>query len=355
MNPCSQASIAETGSRRGTVSAGFVTGILSGLSARSVAVGPILAAVGISPDVLRDPDARVPLTAYAALYNHLVKLLDDEGFGLFAAKLRAGTFQFLCRSVMGSRDLEEALSRTAHFLRLVLPDFGLVIARDDVSARIEIRETAPDGGGRNDPRRVFAFEWLLRLVHGLACWFVGRSLQLDSVQFPYEPPPQSGDYTLIYTAHPAFTGDLLVARLQASLLALPIRREQEDLARFLEGAPGKITMLYRRDREMVRQIRDILAADLTAQPGLEEVADRLNLSLRTVQRRLEMEGSSFRAIKSALRRDVAMARLEKTRRPIADIAAELGYAEPSAFFRAFVDWTGEAPTRYRKRLRPPPN
>ena len=51
-----------------------------------------------------------------------------------------------------------------------------------------------------------------------------------------------------------------------------------------------------------------------------------------------------------MRRDFALARLEKTDQPIAQIAADLGYAEPSAFFRAFQGWTGVAPTQYRKRL-----
>ena len=68
-----------------------------------------------------------------------------------------------------------------------------------------------------------------------------------------------------------------------------------------------------------------------------------------IHRRLENEGSSFRAIKDALRRDMALSRLTKTRDPIARIAADLGYTETSAFYRAFVEWTGMAPVHYRRR------
>ena len=68
-----------------------------------------------------------------------------------------------------------------------------------------------------------------------------------------------------------------------------------------------------------------------------------------MSRRLEEEGSSFRAIKDALRRDMALARLAKTKDSIAQVAADLGYADPSAFYRAFVDWTGMAPLHYRRR------
>jgi len=81
------------------------------------------------------------------------------------------------------------------------------------------------------------------------------------------------------------------------------------------------------------------------------VARQLNLSPRTLHRRLEEEGSSFRAIKDALRRDLALSRLTKTTQPLGQISADLGFADPSAFFRAFVSWTGTSPSQYRKRLR----
>lgn len=336
---------------KATVAIGFVTGMVSGLQARGVDLAPVLQEAGLARGILDDPKARVPLTSYAALYNHVVRLLDDEGFGLFSVTLKTGMLEFLCRGLIGSRDLGEALTRAARFLHLVLPDLALNVVQDDVSARIEIAETTTAWSAINDPRRVFAFEWCLRLLHGLCCWLVGRSLALDSVQFPYAKPPQAADYPLIYTEHPRFGGDALVARLNANLLALPIRRDQDSVAAFLEGGPGKIAMLYRRDHELVRQIRDILATSLGEALSLQDVGDRLHLSLRTVQRRLKQEGASYRGIKATLRRNRALSIMEKTGHSIAAVALELGYTETSAFFRAFVNWTGEAPTAYRKRLR----
>ena len=336
---------------RATVAIGFVTGMLSGLAAQGRKLAPLLQEAGLPAEALSDPRGRVPLTSYAALYNHVVGILEDEGFGLFSVKLKPGMLEFLCRGLIGSGDLGEALARAARFLDLVLPDLALRIGRDDVSAWIEIGETSTIWSAVNDPRRVFAFEWCLRLLHGLCCWLVGRTLALDSVQFPYAKPPQAADYPLIYTEHPRFGGEALVARLHANLLALPLRRDQESVAAFLDGGPGKIAMLYRRDHELARQIRDLLATSLGATPPLQEVADRLHLSLRTVQRRLKQEGASYRGIKAQLRRGRALAIMENTSHPISEVAAELGYTETSAFFRAFVNWTGEAPSAYRRRLR----
>lgn len=324
-------------------------GLVSGLRLRGTDPRPLLRSAGVAEASLADHDARVPIGGYVALYNAVARHLDDEGFGLFSTPMRGGSFEFLCRSVMGSRDLDEALRRATRFLRLVVPDLAVAVHRSAGSARIEIVERRRLRRRPDDPCRVFAFEWLLRLLHGLSCWLVGRSLPLNAVHFPFPRPAHAPDYALIYTEHSHFGAACLVAVMDEALLDLPVRRDEAELAAFLDGAPGKISMLYRRDREVARSVREVLAGSLAQAPSLEEIAGRLNMSSRTLHRRLHEEGTSFRAVRDGLRREIALDRLRKTKRSVADIAAELGYSEPSAFFRAFQGWTGEAPSTYRKR------
>ena len=334
---------------RATVAMGFVTGMLAGVLHAGRDPAPLLAATGID---LAEPASRIPIDRYAALYNLINQELDDEGFGLFSRPLPCGTFEFLCRGMVSAPTLADALERGRRFLRIVLPDLAISVHRERGTAELRIAENRPLAGDPDDPGRVFAFEWLLRFIHGLCCWLVGRGLALDSVAFPYARPSHADDYALIYTENSSFGSPCLAARFNANLLDLPVRRDEAALTAFLEDAPGKLTTLYRRDREMVLRVRDLLRAALPAALSLEEVAERLHVSPRTVHRRLEEEGSSFRGIKDALRRDMALARLTKTREPIARIAADLGYADTSAFYRAFVDWTGMAPAHYRRRLAP---
>ena len=367
-----------------TVAMGFVTGMLAGLARRQIDPGPLLAATGID---IADSASRIPVEHYAALYNRLNHELDDEGFGLFSQPMRVGSFEFMCRGCLSAPTLAEALTRAARFLHVVLPDLAVNIRRSQGHAELVITERRPlaqnlpplqgegrggdglsaavhthpppslplDGGGVNDPGRVFAFEWLLRLLHGLSCWLAGRGIALDNVIFPYRKPPHFADYALIFTEDSRFAPTVpggtgtLVASFNANLLDLPIRRDEAALSAFLDGAPGKITMLYRRDREMVIRVRDLLRDALPATLSLDSIADRLHLSPRTIHRRLEEEGSSFRGIKDALRRDLALARLTKSKDSIAKVAADLGYADSSAFYRAFVEWTGMAPAHYRQK------
>ena len=332
---------------------GFVTGMLAGLRRRNIDPAPHLAACAID---IADPASRIPLDRYAALYNRLARELDDEAFALFAQPMRGGSFEFLCRACLSAATLADALQRAARFLRLVLPELTVSVRRAHGQAELVIAENRRLAADSDDPGRIFAFEWLLRLLHGLACWLAGRGIALDSVIFPYRKPAHFADYALIFTADSRFAPTVpggngtLVAAFNANLLDLPVRRDEAALAAFLDGAPGKITTLYRRDREMVIRVRDLLRLALPALPGLDEIADRLHLSPRSLHRRLAEEGSSFRAIKDALRRDLALDRLAKRRDSIARIAADLGYADTSAFYRACVDWTGLSPAAYRKQL-----
>ena len=66
-----------------------------------------------------------------------------------------------------------------------------------------------------------------------------------------------------------------------------------------------------------------------------------------MRRRLREEGHSYQSLKDELRRDMAITRLQDSRRRIEDIAADLGFAEPAAFYRAFKKWTGAKPSDYR--------
>ncbi len=337
---------------KSTVAPAFVHGMLAGMQRQGLDSAPLLRRCGID---LADTAKRIPLARYAELYNQVNLVLDDEAFGLFSQPMRCGSFEFLCRACLSAPSLADALERAARFLRLILPDLTVSIRRQRAQAELIISEQRTLAPHCDAPGRIFAFEWLLRLLHGLACWLAGRGLALDHVLFPYRRPAHVDDYALIFTADSRFAPTLpaglgtLIARLQGNLLDLPIRRDEAALQRFLEGAPGKISMLYRRDREMVIRVRDQLRAALPATPSQQDIAERLHLSSRTLHRRLAEEGSSFRAIRDALRRDLALTWLAKSEVPIAQVASDLGYAEPSAFYRAFIEWTGMAPAHYRRQ------
>ncbi len=107
-------------------------------------------------------------------------------------------------------------------------------------------------------------------------------------------------------------------------------------------------------RKMIRAdvagaVRDELVRDPAAIPDLPRVAAALFLSVRTLSRRLNAEGTSFRALVDDVRRSRSEHLLGRTRMTTEQIAARLGYAESASFIRAFRRWNGCPPQEFRSR------
>ena len=81
-----------------TVAIGFVIGLLAGWQRQRRDPADLLAAAGIDAALLASDDSRIPLAAYADLYNRVALALDDEAFGLFSTPMRCGSFELLHRA-----------------------------------------------------------------------------------------------------------------------------------------------------------------------------------------------------------------------------------------------------------------
>lgn len=84
---------------------------------------------------------------------------------------------------------------------------------------------------------------------------------------------------------------------------------------------------------------------------IEKTGERLGLSKRTLQRRLEDEGENFRALVNATRESLARHYLGSTTLSSGEIAFLLGFEDPNSFYRAFQDWTGQTPDSARHAMR----
>ena len=82
--------------------------------------------------------------------------------------------------------------------------------------------------------------------------------------------------------------------------------------------------------------------------SMEAIGRKLALSKRTLQRRVEAEGTSFQQILNETREALARHYLQKTELPAAEIAFLLGFDEPNSFYRAFRSWTGSTPDKVRQ-------
>jgi AraC-like DNA-binding protein len=126
-------------------------------------------------------------------------------------------------------------------------------------------------------------------------------------------------------------------------------RDEFQLHTFLKLAPYHIVIEpFASMASITHRIGGILGTDFREEmPSFEALTGLLNMSARTLRRRLEKEGTSYQRIKDNARRDVAISLLSRERLTVSDVAEQVGFSDPSAFHRSFKKWTGQSPGSYR--------
>lgn len=327
-----------------TLSMGYVRALFEASGASQADVQAALVEAGVSPVLMQHTGARVTEAQFAALYRALVRRLDDEMLHFYSRPLRPGALKFTCLSLLDARKLQVALHRWTLFLRMLQDDFRLEVGLVQGLCRIALQRNE---GAR--PPAAIADDLMLKLVHGVCSWLVGRKLPLERVDFAFEAPAFAEEYQNLYPGPVRFGQPVSALYLDAAWLERPLRRSAQELPEFLRRAPEGWMFAEFRHERLAQQVRAHLSAHLPQGMTAQATARALNLSLRTLHRRLADEGTSFQRIKDELRRDLAVLKLTRTREPIAAIGTELGFDSAASFHRAFRLWTGQTPGAYRGR------
>ncbi|MCL7928393.1 AraC family transcriptional regulator [Halomonas llamarensis] len=331
----------------------FVRSLFDGLPQEATWQKRWLKRAGISPFLLGSSHGRVTVEQFATLYRLLVNEYDDETPGFFARPLRGGTLKLLCLSVLEAPTLKVALYRYTLFFHILLDDFAYDYRVEGDLARIALIEKQPLNGNR-----VLIHELMLKLFHGIASWLIARKIPPAMMECAYTQPPHSADYLYFYPGKVAFDCPQTVFYFDRALLEEPIRQTKRHLGEFLKRAPADWFYVSFEDRLFSHRVREYLAKEylmkeyLVPQPSatanVKEVSEALNMSVRTLSRRLTVEGTHFQAVKDELRRDMAVEALTRSNEPLVSIAEGLGFEDQACFSRAFRAWTGNSPAAYRR-------
>jgi len=328
---------------RGTISLSLVEETLALARSRGLDVLPLVEAAGIAPQMLAAPKSRVSSAQYGALWTGIARALDDEFFGQDSHPMRSGSFIAMTQCALTARNGALALSRSLGFMRLVLDDLSAQVSSEPSRVRITFshREGTPQP-------TMFAHATYFILVYGLVCWLVGRRIPLLAARFRCVKPAAAQEYRLMFCDDIRFDQDASYVDLPPEFLELPVIQTTQTIKPFLRDAPGNFIVKYRNPGSLAARVRKMLRAlPMASWPAADQMALRLHVAEATMRRHLKQEGYTYQSIKDDLRRDIAIAELQDSRRSIAEIATRVGFAEPSAFHRAFRKWTGMRPTDYR--------
>lgn len=327
----------------------FARSISAAYHARGLDPSRALAQARIAPEQLAAPDGRMTAQQMEDLSAAAMRELDDESLGAFSRPLPWGGYGLLARASLSAPDLGVALRRWCRHHGLLTDDVRLQVLVQAPQAAITLVESRPLPAAQ----RELALAFLLRNVHGLACWLVDSRIPLHATILPMPAPPHADAYARMFPGGPVrFEPDAPGAALlfDAAYLALPLRRDGPALDQLLRQRALRIAVRpYRRDRLLAPQVRQALGDRPDSLRDAAAVARALHVSVRTLHRQLREEGTSLQRLKDEVRLERARDLLLRSQRPVKQVAAAVGFQSEKSFARAFKAWAGMPPARFRQR------
>jgi AraC-like DNA-binding protein len=312
------------------------------LVARGVDLLALIDGLDLSPAVFADPDGWIPWNVCLTLLDRAVEITHDPGLGIHAAEhIHHGDFdavELVARASGTRRGALLAVSRYAGLMK-----DGAVLTHS-VSGKDETWTlTLPP------PNPRVAVEYTLGIFVLVGRTLSGGSENPDEIHlaFPCSTTPE--DYERAFGCKVRFEAAESAFVMSTERLDKTIARITPSLALAMEEQARRLLAELPTASKQSMRVREQILEVLRAGPAsLEEVSERLKTSARTLRRRLQEEGQTFSGLLSEVRRELAQQYLEDPERSVTEVAFLLGFADTSAFQRAFRKWFGTSPSEYRR-------
>jgi AraC-like DNA-binding protein len=300
---------------------------------------------GFRAEELSDPDARVPVSKIWALWHAVIDRVDDPALGLHLGEhSRAREFGLLGYAIYHSGSLRRALVRIARYSRIVNEALEVHVLDNGECCGVVV-----DKEPRLDALR-HPIDCRLATIVAFAREITAESIVPCEVHFPYPRPQDISHHQRLFRCPLHFEASASKLLFEPRDLDRPVVAADETLTGYLDQLAEGISRALSESVTFRQRVCRAIWSDLSGgKPSVQQVAARLGVSTRTLQRRLEEEGTSFAQELDRLRQDLATRLLQNRSLAVYEVAFLLGYAEPSTFYRAFRRWKNVSPHEYRRR------
>jgi AraC-like DNA-binding protein len=239
-----------------------------------------------------------------------------------------------------------AIEHTGRYARLIndVLDVKLELEGSVAVVRLENRVVLPRAAADFQLGGFFrnhVFDWLGSRLGELTVWFTHDSpANLREYQRTFEP------------AKVRFSAPVLGFAFDRDILDLPLPKADPNLHAVLLPYADQLLSALPAASSVTANVRSLIGLQLAdGGPDAARVASQLGMSLRTLARRLETEGTTFRELVDDVRQQLALEHVARGAASFTEITDQLGFSHVAAFHRAFRRWTGKTPLQHRRRSR----
>jgi len=312
--------------------------------ARGVPAKALLTGTGLDDAALLDPYSIVSRNQALQYYRNLVRLALDPGIGLeIGLATHLSDYGSSGYATMTTATTQQAID-TAHRydqLHYLHVDWETEITADAIVHRWTVDESLED-------LEVFLTERALAVLQTHAQELLGPNCYPEKLCLPYPDPGYAERYRKIFHCPVDFGCDPGEVHYPVAYLHRQIASHDPEVHRALQSVSAMLMERLSAGNDTVAAAKLTIAEKPGSFPSIENVAERLGLSSRTLSRKLRESGTNFQSLLDEARRKVAEDRLLNSRMSIQQIAEACGFGDAQNFAQAFKRWTGRSPSEYRK-------
>ncbi len=311
-------------------------------------VGSILKDLSIRRADLKKPGSRIAFAKFTALVKRAVNELDDPFLGLHLGSQidirRGGLIAYI---MLNTPTLGQAVLNYKRYGRVNSDVVDIVVERNDKWWRAAKHFLDPEVLGERS-----VIDAYLAADLQIARILTGVKLIPQLVQISYPKLDDDTEHRNIFGCPIEFDSDVNCLQFEASTFELPVKNPDERLLKILESyAEDILSKLHIPERDpVVQEAREIIAHYLPTNrnPTIERVSKDMNMSVRTLSRRLSQRGFTFRELVDSLRQNLAERYLRDETISLAQVAYLIGYSDQATLNRSFQRWTGQTPAQFRR-------
>lgn len=331
----------------------YVVTLLKEVADQGYDTGRLLESAAIEPAELEQHPYFSGLR-YGRLYQEVRNLVEDEWFGMLSGgKIRKGTFRIISLLMVNCKTLRQALIRAWEFGN-VCTDFRVsikLVEQGDI-ARVRLAPLVHVSGaefsGIIGAAKPVKIRTTLAAWKRHWTWLIGSELPVLKTHYTFPQPDQDWEMAQFSSAETVFGTEFNGFDFPASFLDYAIIQNEATLQDYLPQASTNLVVNVDEAQSTTARIKAMLNQNVGQNMmGAERVAERLNMSVTTLRRHLQIEGTTYQRLKDECRKEAALHYLASADLSNQEIAERLGFEQTSAFFRAFKKWTGTTPRQYR--------
>jgi len=314
---------------------------------QQVDVRVLLAGSGIHPNDLDNPDIFITPEQELAVMRKIIKLVPDPKIGLTIGQLfHVGVQGKLGTAAIFSDTGLEAITMFFKYIALTMTYFQYELTVKENLAFVRARELID-----LKELRVFACEREFVSIYRIVSDILKAPVPLNEIRFAYPKPAYASAYEEVFHCPVRFNAPEHMIIFDSRLLSIPLPMSNPIAKKTYEQECIQMCQRLKVKETMTDQVRQEILFKKESFPSFSELSRHMNISPRTLRRRLTDEKTSYKSLTANIRKKKAIELLKTTDYPVEQIATELGYSDLSNFYRAFKRWTGRNPGEYRRKAR----